>query len=66
MFGVGPRGCTAAETSLAFLYSAIAALLRTYEVTVPSAVTEEELLQYQSDGSLLVPAVEVPLTYRRV
>ena len=28
--------------------------------------TEEELLRYKSDGSLLVPAVEVPLTFTEV
>ena len=66
MFGVGSRGCTAAETSLAFLCSALAAIFRRYEVTVTDAVDEEELLRYRSDGSLLVPDVDVRLVFTRV
>ena len=65
MFGVGSRGCTAAETSLAFLCSALAAIFRRYEVTVTDAVDEEELLRYRSDGSLLVPDVDVRLMFTR-
>ena len=66
MFGVGSRGCTAAETSLAFLCCALAAIFRRYEVTVTDAVDEEELLRYRSDGSLLVPDVDVRLMFTRV
>eukprot|EP00325_Prymnesiales_sp_UTEX-LB-985_P001523 CAMPEP_0174703368 /NCGR_PEP_ID=MMETSP1094-20130205/7341_1 /TAXON_ID=156173 /ORGANISM="Chrysochromulina brevifilum, Strain UTEX LB 985" /LENGTH=445 /DNA_ID=CAMNT_0015901281 /DNA_START=8 /DNA_END=1345 /DNA_ORIENTATION=- len=66
MFGVGSRACTAAQTSLTFMCSALATILKTYEVTISNTSTEEELLRYKSDGSLLVPAVEVPLTFTRV
>jgi len=65
MFGVGSRSCTAAETSLAFMCSALAALISRYEITVSKAdgADEERLLRYESDGSLLVPEIEVPLTF---
>jgi len=32
MFGAGPRSCTAAETSLAFMCSALASVLKRYEI----------------------------------
>jgi len=65
MFGVGSRSCTAAETSLAFMCSALATLISRYEITVSKAdgADEERLLRYESDGSLLVPEVEVPLVF---
>ena len=68
MFGVGSRSCTAAQTSLAFMCSALGALISRYEISVSGVdgVDEERLLRYKSDGSLLVPEVEVPLSFRRV
>ena len=55
----------------------LAAILRRYEVTIaddrhgggagePSAELVRDLLAYEPDGSLLVPAVDVPLRFRRV
>ena len=68
MFGVGSRSCTAAQTSLAFMCSALAALISRYEISVSEidGTNEERLLRYMSDGSLLVPEVEVPLVFRRI
>lgn len=73
MFGAGLRSCTAAETSVALLCSALATILSKYEISAEGINTEgekadltERLLRYKSDGSLLVPAVEVPLIFRRV
>jgi len=68
MFGVGSRSCTAAQMSLTFMCSALAALISRYEITVSDVdgADEERLLRYKSDGSLLVPEVEVPLTFRVV
>ena len=65
LFGVGPRACTAAETSLAVLCCTLEAILRRYEVRVPTGVSTERLLAYAPDGSLLVPRYEVPLLLTR-
>lgn len=64
MFGFGPRACTAAETSISFLCTAVAMIIRRYEVSIMPSTRQADLLAYEPDGSLLVPKSEVPLQYR--
>jgi len=78
MFGAGPRACPASEQSLNFLAAALAVLVEhfTWELatsdtatttttTAKAAAKMSDVFAYSEDGSLLAPALNIPLKFTR-